>query len=68
MNVEQLIEALRKFPANAQIKCGISIPALYINTIANMSISGDQVDPSQCQYVRIVTAAPEVRPPEPVEE
>jgi len=64
MTVEQLIEALQAFPATAEIKCGLSIPSLYINTVANLSISGDNVDPKQCRMVRIVTAAPNVRPPE----
>lgn len=58
MNIEQLIEALRQYPANAVIKCGLSVPELYINTVANLSISGDNADPTKCTTVRLVTAAP----------
>lgn len=64
MTVEQLIEAIRPFPANAEIKCGLSIPSMYINTVANLSISGDHVDQTKCSIVRLVTAAPNIRPPE----
>jgi hypothetical protein len=64
MTIEELIEALSNYPADAQIKCGISIPSLYINTVANMSVSGNHVEPQKCDAVRIILAAPSARPPE----
>lgn len=58
MNIEQMIEALRQFPANAVLKCGLSVPDLFINTVANLSISGDHEDPKQSTSVRLVCTAP----------
>lgn len=63
MIIQELIAHLQSFPETAEIKCGIRIPTLYINTVANLSISGDHVDPTKCTMIRIITAAPEVRPP-----
>jgi hypothetical protein len=58
MTIEQLIEALRQFPQNATIKCGLSVPDIYINSVANLSISGDHEDASKCTNVRLVCTAP----------
>ncbi len=61
MTVRELANALDSFPGDAIIKCGLSIPMLYINTVANLSISGDTVDPAESTVVRIVAQAPELK-------
>lgn len=61
MTVRELANALDSFPGDALIKCGLSIPSLYINTVANLSISGNTEDPGKTTVVRIVTQAPELK-------
>ena len=58
MTIEQMIEALRQYPGSAILKCGLSVPDMYINTVANLSISGDHADVKQCTSVRLVVTAP----------
>jgi len=63
MTIGELREALDKFPEDATLRVGISIPDLYINTVANGAITGNHVDPAQCTEVRFVATVPERTPP-----
>jgi len=58
MTIGEMIEALRQYNTNATLKCGLSVPDMFINTVANLSISGDHADPTQCTSVRLVCTAP----------
>lgn len=63
MNVGEIREALDKFPADASFRVGISIPDLYINTVANASITGNTAEAEDCTEVRFVANVPERTPP-----
>lgn len=58
MKVRELANHLDQFPGDAEIQCGLSVPSLFINTVANLSISSDTNDPSEAKVVRIIAAAP----------
>jgi hypothetical protein len=58
MKVRDLANALDAFPGDAEIQCGLSVPSMYINTVANLSISGNTVNPAETTVVRIIAAAP----------
>ena len=62
MTILELKQALDQFPDGATIKCGLSIPNLYINSVANMSISGDGETPESSSTVRLIAAAPTFLP------
>jgi len=62
MKIAELIEALQKYNAEARVQAGLSIPTLFINTVANLSIVGDQAEPEKCEVVRIIAATPDARP------
>lgn len=61
MTVRELANALDNYPGDAIIKCGLSVPSLYINTVANLSISGNTERAQDSTVVRIVAAAPELK-------
>jgi len=63
MTVGEIREALDKYPADATFRVGISIPDLYINTVANAGITGNNVDPGACTEIRFVANVPERTPP-----
>lgn len=58
MTVGEFRKALDSYPDGAKIVMGISIPELYINTVAHGKITGDTVDPSQCSVIQILAVAP----------
>lgn len=61
MNVGEFKKALDSYPEDARLVLGISIPELYINTIANGSVTGDHVNPAECTRVQILATAPPKR-------
>ncbi len=64
MTVGELVKALDDYDPAATIEVGLSVPDLFINTRANLSISGNDPNPGRCSIVRIaVTAPPRPLPP-----
>ena len=62
MTVGEIREALAQYPADAKFRVAISIPDLYINTVANASITGNTVKPEDCSELRFVAMVPERMP------
>ena len=62
MKIRELLEALQPYNSEAEIQVGLSVPELYINVKANLSIGGNAIDPGACTVVRIVSTAPPSNP------
>ncbi|MCI0564666.1 MAG: hypothetical protein MN733_39870 [Nitrososphaera sp.] len=60
MTISEFRAALAKYPADAKLVVGINIPELYINTHANLSVSGNTVNPDECTLVQLLATAPPV--------
>lgn len=58
MTIAEFKEALGQYPDDAQLVVGISIPDLYINTVANGSLTGNNVKPDECTKVQFLANVP----------
>lgn len=58
MTVGEMKKALDTYPDDAKIVVGIQIPDLYINTIANGSITGNAVKPEESTKVQFLASVP----------
>lgn len=62
MTIKEFKEALDKFPEDAKLVVGVSIPDLFINTVANGSITGNAVQPEQVTKVQLLAEVPSRQP------
>ncbi len=58
MKLQELIEALEPFNPDAEMMIGLSVPDLFINVKASLTIGGNTEDPATCNEVRLVATAP----------
>lgn len=58
MTRKELQDILDNYPEDATIVVGVTIPDLYINTVANASVSGNNVDTSKCTKVQLLAEVP----------
>lgn len=64
MKLQELLEALKPYNPEAEIIVGLSVPDLFINVRANLSVTCNADDAADCTEVRLITTAlPRPMPP-----
>lgn len=58
MTIGEMKTALDNYPDDAILVVGIQIPDLYINTIANGTITGNAVKADECTKVQFLASVP----------
>jgi len=64
MTVGEILNALSIYPEDAAFRVGVAIPDLFINTMANAAISGNDLKPGECTEVRLIATVPSRRGPQ----
>lgn len=58
MTIGELKKALDTYPEDATLVVGVSVPDLFINAVANGSITGNAIKPEECTKVQFLAQVP----------